>query len=40
MQVLLRADAALYYDQVRPVMGAITAAGIGTVNLVAYLPEE
>ncbi|MEE9405022.1 MAG: biopolymer transporter ExbD [Algisphaera sp.] len=39
IQVLLRADAALYYDEVRPVMGAITAAGIGTVNLVAYLPE-
>lgn len=40
LQVLLRADAALFYDEVRPVMGAVTAAGIGTVNLVAYLPEE
>lgn len=40
LQVLLRADAALFYDQVRPVMGAVTAAGIQTVNLVAYLPEE
>jgi len=40
LQVLLRADAALFYEEVRPVMGAVTAAGIGTVNLVAYLPEE
>ncbi len=40
LQVLLRADAALFYDQVRPVMGAVTAAGIQTVNLVAYLPEQ
>ena len=40
LEVLLRADAALFYEEVRPVMGAVTAAGIGTVNLVAYLPEE
>ena len=40
VEVLLRADSALYYGQVQPVMAAITAAGISKVNLVAYLPEE
>ncbi len=40
IEVLLRADAALYYDQVSPVMTAITAADIHTVNLVAYMPEN
>ena len=40
VQVLLRADAALYYDQVQPVMDAITAAGVGVVNLVALMPED
>ena len=40
VEVLLRADGALYYEAVQPIMGAITGAGIETVNLVAYLPEE
>jgi biopolymer transport protein ExbD len=38
-EVLLRADAALYYDQVQPAMAAIAAAGIQKVNLVAYIPQ-
>lgn len=38
--VLLRADGALHYSQVSPVIDAITRAGIGDVKLVAYLPEE
>ncbi len=40
VEVLLRGDAALYYGQVQPVMDAITAAGVGVVNLVALMPEE
>lgn len=40
LEVLLRADRALYYSSVQPVMGAITSAGIETVNLVAFKPEE
>lgn len=40
VQVLLRADGAIYYQAVQPIMGAVTSAGIETVNLVAYMPEE
>ncbi len=40
VEVLLRADAALFYDQVQPVMDAITAAGIETINLVALAEDE
>lgn len=40
LEVLLRADSALYYEEVQPVMAAITGAGIGTINLVALLPED
>ncbi len=40
IQVLMRADAATYYDRVQPVLAAITSAGIKTVNLVAFLPDE
>lgn len=40
VQVLLRADAATNYENVQPVLSAITQAGIKTVNLVAYLPDE
>lgn len=40
VEVLLRADSALYYEQVQPLMAAITAAGVGTVNLVAYMPDK
>ena len=39
VEVVLRADAALYYDAVQPVMQAVTQAGIGKVNLAAFLPE-
>lgn len=39
LEVLLRADSALFYDQVAPVMQAIAQAGISTVNLVAYMPD-
>jgi len=40
IEVLLRADGAIHYNEVQPIMGAIAAAGIETVNLVAYMPEE
>ncbi len=40
VEVLLRGDAALYYGQVQPIMDAITAAGVGTVNLVALMPDD
>lgn len=40
LEVLLRADSALHYTQVQPILGAITAAGIGKVHLVAYLPNR
>ena len=40
LEVLLRADAALYYDAVQPVMVAITAAGVSKVHLVSYLPDQ
>ncbi|MEM1099284.1 MAG: biopolymer transporter ExbD [Planctomycetota bacterium] len=40
VEVLLRADAALYYSQVQPVMDAITDAGVGVVNLVALMPDS
>ena len=40
IQVILRADAALHYGEVQPVLDAITAARIGRVNLVAYDPTQ
>ena len=40
VEVMLRADAGLYYDSVQPVMQAIATAGIVKVNLVAYLPKD
>ena len=40
VEVELRADCALYYDQVQAVMGAISEVGVQTVHLVALLPEE
>lgn len=40
LEVLLRADAALYYDAVQPVMAAITQAGVSKVHLVSYLPNH
>jgi len=39
-EVVLRSDGALYYGVVQPVMGAITRAGIDTINLAAYMPEH
>lgn len=39
LEVLLRADAALYYHQVQPIMDAISAARIAKVNLVAMMPQ-
>ncbi|MEM6750094.1 MAG: biopolymer transporter ExbD [Planctomycetota bacterium] len=38
--VLLRADGALYYEAVSPVLDAMTRAGVSDVKLVAYLPED
>ncbi len=40
LEVLLRADAAIRYDEIQPVMAAITAAQIGKIHLVAYMPDE
>ena len=40
IEVQLRADSGLFYDEVQPVMQAITNAGIVKINLVAYLPED
>lgn len=40
VEVLLRADAALHYEEVQGVMAAIANAGIEQVDLVAYMPVE
>ncbi|MEM9417814.1 MAG: biopolymer transporter ExbD [Planctomycetota bacterium] len=40
VEALLRADGAIYYDVMQPVMDALSAAGIETVNLVAYMPND
>lgn len=40
VEIVLRADAALYYRSVAPVMEAISAAQISSVNLVALLPND
>ncbi|QQE10928.1 biopolymer transporter ExbD [Planctomycetota bacterium] len=40
IKVSLRADAAVYYDHIEPIMSDITKAGISTVNMVAYLPTD
>lgn len=40
LEVVLRADAALYYDEVQQVLGAITEAGVSRINMVALMPEE
>ena len=39
-EVYIRADASIYFNNIQPVMGAIAQAGIGTVNLAAFLPQE
>ncbi|MEX2673594.1 MAG: biopolymer transporter ExbD [Phycisphaeraceae bacterium] len=40
VEVDLRADASIEYGNVRPIMNAITAAGVGRINLVALLDRE
>lgn len=40
VEVLLRADAALFYEQVQPVLIAITRAGIKQVNVAAALEDQ
>ena len=40
LEVNLRADAALYFETVQPIMTAITDARISRINLVAYLPDQ
>lgn len=40
IEVELRADCALYYEQVQLVMAAISQSGVKTVHLVAFLPED
>jgi len=40
VEVLLRVDGAMYYEAVQPIMAAVSSAGIETINLVAYMPEE
>lgn len=40
IEVVLRADGALYYRDVQRVMGAISAAEISTVNVVAMMPRD
>ncbi len=40
IEIMLRADSALRFDQVEPVIGAISKAGIGVINMVAFLPGE
>ncbi|QNN22778.1 biopolymer transporter ExbD [Planctomycetales bacterium ZRK34] len=37
VEIDLRADASINYENVQPVMNAITAAGVARINLVAYL---
>ncbi|MBI1371080.1 MAG: hypothetical protein GC162_20820 [Planctomycetes bacterium] len=40
IEIDLRADGSVNYENVQPVMNAITAAGIGRINLVAFLEEK
>jgi len=40
IDVILRADCGTFYDQVIPIMDAITAAGIATVKITAYIEGE
>ena len=39
-EVYIRADASIYYSNIRPVMDAISKAGIGTVSLAAFMRQE
>jgi len=40
IEVDLRADKAIHYLHVQPVMNAITAAGIGRINLIAHTSKD
>lgn len=40
VEVLLRADAALYFADVQPVMEAISEANVQKVNMVAYMEDD
>jgi len=40
LRVRLRVDKSLHFQQVQPVMQAITGAGIARVNLVAYMTDQ
>lgn len=40
VEVDLRADTAIHYLEVQPVMNAITAAGVSRINLVAFTEAE
>ena len=39
VEIVLRADSAIYYRQVQPIMDAIAAAEISKVNVVALMPR-
>jgi len=40
LQLVLRADGGLPYEQLQPIMQHITMAGIETVNIVAFMEDE
>lgn len=40
IKVILRADSALYYEEVQHVMAAISEAQVKEVHLVAYMPDK
>lgn len=40
VEVDLRADASIEFGNIRPIMNAITAAGVGRINLVAFLDRD
>jgi biopolymer transport protein ExbD len=40
IEVDLRADRNIHYTEVQPVMNAITGAGVGRINLVAFTDEQ
>ncbi len=39
IQVILRADGALHYGELQPILQHITQAGIELINIVAYMPD-
>jgi biopolymer transport protein ExbD len=40
VEVVLRADSALYYKEIQRVMSAITSAGVSKINLVTHRKDE